>query len=46
VFFLHYTESLTRSIEEWERAERNGTIAARSSFVHSRQHVSSRDQQV
>jgi cell division septum initiation protein DivIVA len=41
-----YLESLTRSIEEWERAERNGTLAARSSFVHSRQHVLSRDQQV
>jgi hypothetical protein len=39
-------ESLTRSIEEWEQAERNGTLAARSSFVHSRQHVLSRDRQV
>ena len=39
-----YLESLTRSVEEWERAERNGTLAARSSFAHSRQHVLSRDQ--
>ena len=29
-----YMESLTRSIEEWERAEQNGALAARNS-VHS-----------
>jgi len=34
-----YMESLTRSIEAWEQAERNGTLAARDSFVHTRQHV-------
>jgi cell division septum initiation protein DivIVA len=30
-----YMESLTRSIEEWERAERNGAIAARHPVAHS-----------
>jgi hypothetical protein len=32
-------ESLTRSIEEWERAEHNGAIAAKDSIRHSPQHV-------
>jgi DNA-binding transcriptional regulator YiaG len=30
-----YLESLTRSIEEWERAERNGALAAKDSVLHS-----------
>jgi cell division septum initiation protein DivIVA len=30
-----YLESLTRSIEEWERAERNGARAAKDSVRHS-----------
>jgi DivIVA domain-containing protein len=34
-----YMESLTRSIEEWERAEHNGAIAAKDSIRHSPQHV-------
>ena len=34
-----YTESLTRSIEEWEQTERNGALAARGSALHSSQHV-------
>jgi cell division septum initiation protein DivIVA len=34
-----YMESLTRSIEEWERAERNGALTARDSALHSSQHV-------
>ncbi len=34
-----YMESLTRSIEEWERAEHNGAIAAKESISHSPQHV-------
>jgi DivIVA domain-containing protein len=34
-----YMESLTRSIEAWERAERNGAPAARESFVQPGQHV-------
>jgi cell division septum initiation protein DivIVA len=37
-----YMESLTRSIEEWERAERNGALAARDSVVHASQRTSSR----
>lgn len=37
-----YMESLTRSIEEWEQAERNGAAAARESALHSSQHVLSR----
>jgi cell division septum initiation protein DivIVA len=38
-----YMESLTRSIEEWERAERNGTLAVRSPLARSSQHALSRD---
>jgi hypothetical protein len=34
-----YMESLTRSIEEWERAEHNGALAAKDSVRHSPQHV-------
>jgi DivIVA domain-containing protein len=34
-----YMESLTRSIEEWERAERGGAAAARSARLHASQHV-------
>lgn len=34
-----YMESLTRSIEAWERAERNGAPAARESFAQPGQHV-------
>jgi DivIVA domain-containing protein len=33
-----YLESLTRSIEEWDKAERSGALAARDS-VHISQHV-------
>jgi len=29
-----YLESLTRSIEEWERAEHNGALAAKDSVLH------------
>ena len=36
---LAYMESLTRSIEAWERAERDGAPTARDSFAHPRQHV-------
>jgi DivIVA domain-containing protein len=34
-----YLESLTRSIEEWERAEHNGALTAKDSVRHSAQHV-------
>jgi DivIVA domain-containing protein len=34
-----YTESLTRSIEEWEQTERNGALAARDCVLRSSQHV-------
>jgi DivIVA domain-containing protein len=34
-----YMESLTRSIEEWERAEHNGALTAKDSVRHSAQHV-------
>jgi DivIVA domain-containing protein len=34
-----YMESLTRSIEEWERAERSGLLAARDQSPRSQQHV-------
>lgn len=34
-----YLESLTRSIEEWERAEHHGAIAAKDSVRHSTQHL-------
>jgi DivIVA domain-containing protein len=34
-----YLESLSRSMDEWERAERNGGRAAKDSAVHSEQHV-------
>src|ERR1700761_3896402 len=33
-----YMESLTRSIEEWERAEHNGALAARDSVSGSARH--------
>jgi hypothetical protein len=29
-----YLESLTRSIEDWERAERKGALAAKDSVLH------------
>jgi cell division septum initiation protein DivIVA len=32
-----YMESLTRSVDEWERAERDGALAVRDSVLHSRQ---------
>jgi DivIVA domain-containing protein len=34
-----YLESLSRSIEEWERAERNGALTARNPALHPSQHV-------
>lgn len=34
-----YMESLTRSIDEWERAERNGGLAARDSVVPKQQRL-------
>ena len=34
-----YLESLTRSIEEWERAEHSGALTARDSVSRSSQHV-------
>ena len=34
-----YMESLTRSIDEWERVERHGGLAAKDAVVHSTQHV-------
>jgi DivIVA domain-containing protein len=34
-----YLESLTHSIEEWERAERRGALAAKESAIQSSEHV-------
>jgi hypothetical protein len=34
-----YMESLTRSIDEWDNAERKGALAARESIVRLSQHV-------
>ncbi|MGD0700707.1 MAG: DivIVA domain-containing protein [Trebonia sp.] len=34
-----YMESLTRSVDEWERAERTGGLAARDSAIPPKQHV-------